>query len=357
MGSEDLGFRPEKDIKGAGKPQEIKDISAAARGVFKVQTLTDNGSGFFLHVPGSAGNPDLWGLVSNEHVLTGDYSSGRSSFNIELNVDSRGRRVPVEVRVESDTFSCTSPMIGGLDLTFIRLDPDLVSPVVRFFDPASIYAREGAGYTIIQHPAARERTVSIATGPIVRVSDDCKSVFYRISTERGSGGSPVLDPNFDVVALHLGQWAGVNEGTSIVAVVTFVQQAFATSPKRGNATWIATEPAPGTRLGGFLYDAKAKVITITAPDSARIHVTADAAGAETLKIGPTCAELGGFEGHPLKKVRLLDLTKAPTGFRAGVGAFARLNIEKIDVPGGAIDAYAFRANFRNAFDEFGARGA
>jgi hypothetical protein len=133
-----------------------------------------------------------------------------------------------------------------LDVTFIQVDPAKVDSRIRFFDAAK--SVEPGPHWIPQHPGGRD--VALALGSVVRVGKNC--VYYKIWTEEGSSGSPVLDSRLEVVAVHSRgkEEQEENGGSNISAVLEFIKQ-FEASPKRGCATWKADEAldlAGGPRL-------------------------------------------------------------------------------------------------------------
>jgi hypothetical protein len=109
--------RNEKKLQGAGSPMKWRQMNNAVKGVVRIVLSDGTGSGFFLNIP----ELGICGLVSNNHILSGPYLSGKS-FTIELNVDPSDARVPVDMRVDPSAFFCSSPE-GKLDATFIQVDP------------------------------------------------------------------------------------------------------------------------------------------------------------------------------------------------------------------------------------------
>ena len=78
-----------------------------------------------------------------------------------------------------------------------------------------------------------------------------------------------------------------------------------------------------------------------------------AKNAERLFIAKECAVIGGFFGPLLKRIRILDLTKASPKVQIAPQAFRGFNFEQILVSGLKVTPRQFCANFLDAFDLFG----
>jgi endonuclease G len=65
--------------------------------------------------------------------------------------------------------------------------------------------------TIIQHPLGAPKKIGILANLVVQV--ETPYLYYTTDTMRGSSGSPVLDTNWNVVALHraAGKWSKSEE--------------------------------------------------------------------------------------------------------------------------------------------------
>jgi hypothetical protein len=100
------------------------------------------------------------------------------------------------------------------------------------------------------------------------------------------------------------------------------------------------------------FDPKRKVLVILvpAPDGLAESVFLSARSAERLVVGAKCTELRGTCGVFLRKVRVLDLRRAPATLKVAPGAFVGMNIEEVLVGGLGASAWKFCAGFIDAFD-------
>lgn len=106
------------------------------------------------------------------------------------------------------------------DWTLVRLSADdRLAPFGHsylFDDP---YTQIGAEARVVQHPGAREK--SVATGPIVEA--DGGRVRYRINTEGGSSGAPVINTDGKIIALHHAGGGDHNQGVAIQRVIAGIR--------------------------------------------------------------------------------------------------------------------------------------
>lgn len=106
------------------------------------------------------------------------------------------------------------------DWTLIRLAADarLASfGHAQLFDDCS--AQPGDSARIVQHPGAREKCS--AEGSIVSVEDD--RIRYRINTEGGTSGAPVINREGKIIALHHQGADNHNQGVAIQRVVAGIR--------------------------------------------------------------------------------------------------------------------------------------
>lgn len=141
-------------------------------------------------------------LLTNHHVLN-SLEVARSA-TLQLNYRNRldGTADTVEeFPLQPDRLFVTSPVQGGLDYTFVAIDPAVTEkygfiPIDR---RAYVVAPPAPG-NIIQHPSGRYQEVVIHDNPVVR--DTGILLHYLTDTEAGASGSPVFDNRWRLIALH-----------------------------------------------------------------------------------------------------------------------------------------------------------
>jgi endonuclease G len=138
---------------------------------------------------------------------------------------------PVEVRIKA--IEAFAPLDGPLDYAILRLaSPQPDRPPLRLRRAAMALPDDVDDYpslNIIQHPQGGPKMVAFRNNKIYRATDT--DILYFTDTQRGSSGSPVLDDDWQVAALHKkwtfvpdvtfqGKTAGwVNVGTQIAAIL------------------------------------------------------------------------------------------------------------------------------------------
>ena len=89
----------------------------------------------------------------------------------------------------------------------------------------------GERVSIIQHPNGQPQKVAVHDNKIVDVNFDDNFIHYETDTMGGSSGAPVLNINWDLVALHHAAVGNNNEGVRISAIVTRLRELFAQEAK------------------------------------------------------------------------------------------------------------------------------
>ena len=152
-----------------------------------------DGTGFLI-------GPSL--LVTNNHVLPDPARAreARCIFDFQLNLERKPQEI-VTYRLDPDALFVTSTVRGGLDYTFVRIDP----AAGRRYPPISISRgsftsldRECAN--IIQHPQGRMKRVAMRNNRIL--SDTGLAIRYQADADGGSSGSPVFNSDWQLIALH-----------------------------------------------------------------------------------------------------------------------------------------------------------
>ncbi len=141
-------------------------------------------------------------LLTNNHVLNSVEVSRRAEVQFGFRDGPDGTAEPGEVfRLDPAGLFVTSPAIGGLDYTFVRLigaaDQRWGTIELR---RAVFTAEKGERANVIHHPGGRPKRVSLQDN---RVLDfDPQLLHYTSDTEGGSSGAPVFDNTWRVIALH-----------------------------------------------------------------------------------------------------------------------------------------------------------
>jgi V8-like Glu-specific endopeptidase len=144
-------------------------------------------------------------LMTNHHVIGCEETAKKCSFQFNYQLDRTGKALPVYVaRTLGGGLFRTSPiatynaMADELDYTVVQLAdaPKDITPLK--LRPVAI--KPDSRLTIIQHPGGDYKKISLQNN-FVEYLDEYV-VQYTTSTEPGSSGSPVLNDDFNVVAIH-----------------------------------------------------------------------------------------------------------------------------------------------------------
>ncbi|HNS04008.1 MAG TPA: trypsin-like peptidase domain-containing protein [Anaerolineae bacterium] len=186
-----------------------------------------------VHISGPQGlgtgfvvGPNL--VMTNNHVLASreDASAAEFTFYYELGIDNKVKPV-VQVHARKDGQYYTS---ADLDYSVVQIEstPEAAKPLPL----KAIKMARDARVAIIQHPAGLYKKISIQNN-FVQYADS-RVVQYTTSTLPGSSGSPVLNDDFKVVAIHhsggnLLEPATArrylrNEGMSMISVLADLKQ-------------------------------------------------------------------------------------------------------------------------------------
>ncbi len=159
----------------------------AARSVARLVTSTSMGTGFL------AGERLL---MTNNHVIP-DIETARTTdveFNYQLLPDYMEDQVhPVRINVDGLFYTNATLDVTVVELTDIPTDTEPVRLTSR---PIKV----GNRVSIIQHPGGRHKRISMQNNFVAYA--DATVVQYTTATESGSSGSPVLDNDFNVIAIH-----------------------------------------------------------------------------------------------------------------------------------------------------------
>lgn len=141
-------------------------------------------------------------LLTNHHVLNS--LEVAQAATLQLNYRNRldgSADTSEEFALQPDKLFITSPVTGGLDYTFVAIDP-AVTERYGFIpiDRRAYVIQPPTPGNIIQHPQGRYQEVVIHDNPILR--DNGMVLHYLSDTEPGSSGAPVFDNRWRLIALH-----------------------------------------------------------------------------------------------------------------------------------------------------------
>ncbi|MBL7826067.1 MAG: trypsin-like peptidase domain-containing protein [Saprospiraceae bacterium] len=167
-------------------------------------------------------------LITNNHVIgTPEEAAGaRIEFNYERDLNGLYKATS-QYKLDASDFK-TSP-IKDFDCTRIKVidggDNPLSSWGVLEMD-SGYKPEEGEGVSIIQHPDGGDKRIALRANEVIGQQD--QYLYYTTDTKGGSSGSPVLNKELKVVALHHAgrdfKGKAANEGILISKVLEFFNQ-------------------------------------------------------------------------------------------------------------------------------------
>src|SRR5215207_8521363 len=173
-----------------------------------------------ISVPGESGGWTATGflvgprlLITNHHVLSTAAEAGQAECEFGFENDLEGvLKRPVQFNLLPEEIFFTD---SALDVTLVAVAPfsDDGVPLRRYghlpLIPLSGKAANGEWVTIIQHPNGQPKQIAVRACQVVELTrreapsvDPERVIHYTTDTEPGSSGAPVLNDQWQVVAVH-----------------------------------------------------------------------------------------------------------------------------------------------------------
>ena len=272
---------------------------AAARSVGRITVRSPSGA-LLGYGTGWLVGPGV--VLTNHHVLESQADSATSEITFGFDAEDAGAAVRV-ARLAPQRLFVTD---AGLDFTFVGVaEADSVGRPLSDIDYLSLNAQEGKAInfefvTLVQHPNGGPKMFALRDNRIVDVLDEY--LHYEADTAPGSSGSPVLNDQFEVVALH---HSGVPARDSAGKVLNTDNLPWSEDQGEALVKWIANE---GVRVSRIVARARDLVQKGT-PEEVLLEAAFDVSSSTPrATLGPLPAE-----------VRTADLTDAAPGPHISAG--------------------------------------
>jgi len=177
------------------KGKRVSECACRIEVIDEMDNILGHGTGFMV-------SPSL--LMTNNHVLRNPASSKKSlaQFNYEKGENNRSKPM-VEFRLDPNKFFYTNK---ELDFTLVYVNPTSEDgQMLSKFHYLKLIKETGKAIigeyvSIIQHPRAEMKQVSLRENRVIGILDDY--VHSITDTSPGSSGSPVFNDQWNVVSLH-----------------------------------------------------------------------------------------------------------------------------------------------------------
>lgn len=223
-----VGQKVFEQILGANNLLGVSFLSEGARAARAVGRITLPVSGGTRLGTGFMVSPRI--LLTNNHVLGDTVEADNATVEFDFFEREDGTTGPVtRFRLVSAAFFITD---APLDFTFVAVEATNANGVevsTRGFFPLigpSGKAVVGERVSIIQHPDGSPQKVVVHDNRVSDVDPDDDFLHYQADTMGGSSGSPVLNINWDLAALHHAAVGSDNEGVRISSIVARLNEIF-----------------------------------------------------------------------------------------------------------------------------------
>jgi V8-like Glu-specific endopeptidase len=211
--------------------RSVARVSRVSRGSGRLQRLS---SGFLI-------SPRLF--VTNHHVLrTAAFAADCiAEFDVEYDVMGNPRPSTASQLRPDVFFETSGDDDTGLDVSVVALS-DVADkapgqlygylPLLAESDPVTL----GEYLNVVQHPGGEEKQVSFRENRLLERRAD--TLWYETDTDPGSSGSPVLNDQWTLVAVHRQSVPATNENRDPLKVDGSV---YVTGDSEDDVLWIANE--------------------------------------------------------------------------------------------------------------------
>ena len=167
----------------------LRRALAAADAVVRIDLSGQAKGSGFLVAPGV--------IMTNNHVIANEAEAqtAQACFFDEVSDPKTAAASQPKKTVKVEALLYTNKQ---LDFTLLRLQPGAPQPESLPLRPIEVAVN--ARVAIIQHPGGYPKQISLQNNLVAFA--DTRVVQYYTSTSAGSSGSPVLNDNFEVVAIH-----------------------------------------------------------------------------------------------------------------------------------------------------------